>query len=75
MKEVKAGGAEETGHFDVIELLGLDRVTEMKLLEEGGKNWRKESEVEWGVGADGKDMEVRIVGMSAHGMSSLLCSV
>lgn len=75
VKEVKAGGAEETGHFDVIELLGLDRVTEMRLLEEGGKNWRKESEVEWGVGADGKNMEVRIVGMSAHGMSSLLCKL
>lgn len=76
----KPGGAEETGEFDVIELLGLSRFEEMRQLEEvgveeeGGKfvkrNWKKESEVEWGVGKEGRDLEVRIVGMSAHGKFS-----
>jgi len=69
-KPPKPGGAEETGYFDVVELLGQARVDEMKALEdadEGARNWRKEAEEEWGHGAEGKDLEVEVIGMSAHG--------
>lgn len=74
-KPHKPGGAEETGYFDVVELLGKARVEEMVALEEaevGGRNWRRESEEEWGHGAEGKDVEVEVVGMSAHGQSGVL---
>lgn len=69
-KPPKPGGAEETGYFDVVELLGQERVDELKALEEaeeGARNWKKEAEEEWGHGAEGKDVEVEVVGMSAHG--------
>ncbi|KAI5474547.1 tRNA (m5U54) methyltransferase Trm2 [Pseudohyphozyma bogoriensis] len=68
VKPVKPGGAEETGFFDVVELLGEERVAELQKAEsEDGVNWRKEAEGEWGAGATGKDVEVRVVGISAHG--------
>lgn len=68
-KAPKPGGVEEAGAFDVIEYLGAERVKE---LEEADRNWKKESEVEWGFGANGKDIEVRIVGMTSHGELSRL---
>lgn len=71
---IKPGGLEETAHFDIITLIGLERFNELKELEltgagnDGNKiNWRKESDLEWGGGAEGKDIEVRIIGISAHG--------
>ena len=66
-KAPKAGGAEETGYFDTVELLGLERVQEMEARAEEGREWRKEAEIEWGIGGEGRDIEVRVVGMSAHG--------
>lgn len=66
-KAPKPGGAEETGYFDTVELLGLERVKEMEGLAEEGREWRKEAEEEWGIGQEGKDVEVRVLGMSAHG--------
>ncbi|KAL8292128.1 hypothetical protein RQP46_001594 [Phenoliferia psychrophenolica] len=67
-KPHKPGGAEETGQFDVVELLGKERVEEMdKAAQDDGKDWRLEAEKEWGKAQDGKDVEVRVVGMSAHG--------
>ncbi|GAA6028273.1 hypothetical protein NBRC10512_003114 [Rhodotorula toruloides] len=64
-KAPKPGGVEEAGAFDVIELLGKARVEEMKRLEEEeGRDWRLEAEKEWGKDKDGKDVEVRIVGMN-----------
>lgn len=67
VKAVKPGGAEEAGAFDVIALLGQDRVAE---LEESDRDWKKESEAEWGWGADGKDIEVKIVELNSHGERS-----
>lgn len=67
-KAPKPGGVEEAGAFDVVEFLGAERVKE---LEESERNWKKESEEEWGFGANGKDIEVRIVGMSSHGKFEL----
>lgn len=67
-KPHKPGGAEETGAFDVLELLGAERVAAMELAAaEAGQDWRAEAEAEWGKAQDGKDVEVRVVGMSAHG--------
>ncbi|KAK4335446.1 tRNA (uracil(54)-C(5))-methyltransferase [Rhodotorula toruloides] len=67
-KAPKPGGVEEAGAFDVIELLGKERVDELKRLEEEeGRDWRLEAEKEWGKDKDGKDVEVRIVGMNDHG--------
>ncbi|KAK4701850.1 hypothetical protein P7C70_g4374, partial [Phenoliferia sp. Uapishka_3] len=67
-KPHKPGGAEETGQFDVLELLGVERVKEMdREAEDADRDWRSEAEAEWGKGFDGKDVEVRVVGMSAHG--------
>lgn len=69
-KAPKAGGAEEAGYFDTIELLGKERVEELDRIEEEDEDanyWRNKSTEEWGFGKDGKDIEVRIVGMSAHG--------
>jgi len=72
VKAPKPGGVEEAGAFDVIELLGKERVEEMQKLEQEGKNWRGEAEKEWGVGANGKDVEVKIVGINSHGAVSHL---
>lgn len=63
-KPPKPGGVEEAGAFDVKELLGEVRVLEM---DEMDRDWKKESEVEWGFGAEGKEIQVRVVGMNAHG--------
>lgn len=78
VKPVKAGGAEETGYFDAVQFFGKEVYDQMKELELGttvdgvrkeGRNWKKEAELEWGIGAEGKDVEVQIVGISAHGTS------
>lgn len=67
-KAPKPGGVEEAGAFDVIELLGAERVEELqRLQEEEGRDWTKEAEQEWGKGPDGKDVEVRVVGSNDHG--------
>ncbi|GAA5925740.1 tRNA (uracil(54)-C(5))-methyltransferase [Sporobolomyces koalae] len=68
VKAPKPGGVEEAGAFDVIELLGQARVNELQQLErEEGKDWRKAAELEWGIGATGKDVEVKIVSINSHG--------
>jgi len=74
VKAPKPGGVEEAGAFDVIELLGRERVEEMQKLEQEGKNWRAEAEAEWGIGANGKDVEVKIVGINSHGAFFLSAS-
>ncbi|GAA5984269.1 hypothetical protein JCM10908_006117 [Rhodotorula pacifica] len=67
-KAPKPGGVEEAGAFDVIELLGEERVKELqRLQEEEGRDWTKEAEQEWGKGAEGKDVEVRVVGSNDYG--------
>lgn len=72
-KAPKPGGVEEAGAFDVLELLGAERVQELqRLQEEEGRDWAKEAEEEWGKGAEGKDVEVRVVGSSDHGALPLL---
>lgn len=68
VKAVKPGGAEEAGAFDVVALLGQERVNE---LEASDRDWKKESEVEWGFGAGGKDLEVDIVALNSHGEMQL----
>lgn len=68
MKAPKPGGVEEAGAFDVVELLGAERVEELQKLEkEEGTDWRKAAEEEWGNGPNGKDLEVKIVGINSHG--------
>ncbi|GAA5833387.1 hypothetical protein JCM3766R1_005487 [Sporobolomyces carnicolor] len=68
VKAPKPGGVEEAGAFDVIELLGAERVEELERLEKDeGKDWRKAAEEEWGSGPNGKDVELRIVGINSHG--------
>ncbi|GAA5948016.1 hypothetical protein JCM3765_007072 [Sporobolomyces pararoseus] len=68
VKAPKPGGVEEAGAFDVIELLGAERVAELERLEkEEGKDWRKAAEEEWGNGPNGKDIEIKIVGINSHG--------
>jgi hypothetical protein len=70
VKAPKPGGVEEAGAFDVIELLGAERVEEMQKMEsEEGKDWRKAAEEEWGSGPNGKDVELNIVGINSHGES------
>ncbi|GAA6013747.1 hypothetical protein JCM10207_008178 [Rhodosporidiobolus poonsookiae] len=67
-KPVTPGGAEEAAAFDIVELLGADRVKELeRLRDEDGRDWKVESEKEWGKDKDGKDVEVRVVGISGHG--------
>ncbi|KWU47153.1 hypothetical protein RHOSPDRAFT_28167 [Rhodotorula sp. JG-1b] len=67
-KAPKPGGVEEAGAFDVIELLGAERVKELqRLQEEEGRDWTKEAELEWGKGPEGKDVEVRVAGSNDHG--------
>lgn len=66
-KPPKPGGAEETSHFDTLRFLGSERVQELRALEEVHGDGKKAAEVEWGVGAEGKDVEVTIVGLSSHG--------
>jgi hypothetical protein len=75
VKPPKPGGAEETGHFDVLTFLGSARVDELRALEELHGDGKKAAELEWGVGAEGKDVEVRILGMSAHGKRTYLLIV
>lgn len=70
-KPVKAGGAEETGYFDVMHYLGTSRVAELRALEAEQGDGKRAAELEWGVGAEGKDVQVRIIGMSAHGKGLL----
>lgn len=73
-KAPKPGGVEEAGAFDVIELLGAERVKELqRLQEEEGRDWTKEAELEWGKGPEGKDVEVRVVGSNDHGASLFVC--
>ncbi|GAA5868134.1 hypothetical protein JCM3774_001031 [Rhodotorula dairenensis] len=67
-KAPKPGGVEEAGAFDVIELLGAERVQELQQWhEEEGRDWTKEAEQEWGKGPEGKDVEVRVVSSNDHG--------
>jgi tRNA (uracil-5-)-methyltransferase len=68
VKAVKPGGAEEAGAFDVVALLGRARVDELDAAS-SDRNWKKESEAEWGYGATGKDIEVDIVALNSHGES------
>ena len=75
-KAPKPGGVEEAGAFDVIELLGAERVKELqRLQEEEGRDWTKEAELEWGKGPEGKDVEVRVVGSNDHGAFSASSSI
>lgn len=68
VKAPKPGGVEEAGAFDVVELLGAERVAELERMEkEDGKDWRKAAEEEWGNGPNGKDIEIKIVGINSHG--------
>ncbi|GAA6063380.1 hypothetical protein JCM10212_001479 [Sporobolomyces blumeae] len=68
VKPPKPGGVEEAGAYDVVELLGQDKVDEMRRLEQDDlRDWRKEAELEWGIGPDGKDVQVRVVGINSHG--------
>ncbi|SCZ88347.1 BZ3500_MvSof-1268-A1-R1_Chr2-1g04351 [Microbotryum saponariae] len=70
IKAVKPGGAEEVGAFDVVEFLGPERVEALEEEAErsGVRDWsRKEAEKEWGFGAEGKSVQVRVVGLNAHG--------
>lgn len=67
-KAPKPGGAEEAGAFDVIALLGQERVDELRRLQEDeARDWVAEAEREWGRGAEGKDLEVEVVGWTDHG--------
>ncbi|GAA5833494.1 hypothetical protein JCM9279_001543 [Rhodotorula babjevae] len=67
-KPPKPGGAEEAGAFDVVALLGEDRVAELnRLQQEEGRDWVAEAEREWGQGAQGKDLDVQVVGWTDHG--------
>ncbi|GAA5895266.1 hypothetical protein JCM8208_005956 [Rhodotorula glutinis] len=67
-KPPKPGGAEEAGAFDVVALLGEDRVAELtRLQQDEGRDWAAEAEREWGRGAQGKDLEVQVVGWTDHG--------
>ncbi|KAM0749152.1 S-adenosyl-L-methionine-dependent methyltransferase [Meredithblackwellia eburnea MCA 4105] len=68
-KPPKPGGAEETGAFDVLEWLGRERVQELeKWIEEDDEGDCCElAAKEWGKGKDGKEVEVEVVGLSAHG--------
>ncbi|SGY21528.1 BQ5605_C016g08249 [Microbotryum silenes-dioicae] len=69
-KAVKPGGAEEVGAFDVVEFLGPERVEALEEEAErsGVRDWsRNEAEKEWGFGAQGKSVQVRVVGLNAHG--------
>lgn len=67
VKPPKPGGAEETGHFDVLTFLGSARVAELRASEETNGDGKYAAEMEWGVGMEGRDIEVRILGISAHG--------
>ncbi|KDE09208.1 hypothetical protein MVLG_00530 [Microbotryum lychnidis-dioicae p1A1 Lamole] len=69
-KAVKPGGAEEVGAFDVVEFLGPERVEALEEEAERSRvrDWsRNEAEKEWGFGAQGKSVQVRVVGLNAHG--------
>ncbi|KAM0791417.1 hypothetical protein ACM66B_005877 [Microbotryomycetes sp. NB124-2] len=62
-KDVKPGGAEEVGSFDVVALLGSDNVQELG----DSREWYKKSLDEYGSGAQGKNVTVRIVDINSHG--------
>lgn len=67
-KPSKPGGAEETGYFDTVELLGKDTIEAMQAQED--VDWCGAAIVEWGIGPNGKEATVRVIGMSAHGLWS-----
>ncbi|KAK4054428.1 tRNA(m5U54)methyltransferase [Microbotryomycetes sp. JL201] len=62
-KAVKPGGAEEVGAFDVAALLGHDRVEELG----NPREWYRKSLEEWGSGAQGKNVTVKVVDLNSHG--------
>lgn len=69
-KPPKPGGAEEAGAFDVVALLGEERVAELtRLQQDEGRDWVAEAVREWGQGKEGKDLEVQVVGWTDHGAS------
>ncbi|GAA5996675.1 tRNA (uracil(54)-C(5))-methyltransferase [Rhodotorula paludigena] len=68
VKPPKPGGVEEAGAFDVLELLGKERVDELvRLQDDEGRDWVAEAEREWGKGAEGKDVKVRVLALNDHG--------
>lgn len=68
IKPPKPGGAEEAAAFDIVELLGKERVKELeRKVEEDGWDAYSEAVKEWGKDKEGKDIEVRIAGISDHG--------
>lgn len=68
VKPPKPGGVEEAGAFDVLELLGQERVDELvRLQDDEGRDWVAEAEREWGKGAEGEDVEVRVLALNDHG--------
>ncbi|GAA5975857.1 hypothetical protein JCM11641_002822 [Rhodosporidiobolus odoratus] len=68
VKPPKPGGAEEAAAFDIIELLGEVRVKELeKKVSEDGWDAYEEAVKEWGKDANGKDVEIKVVGISDHG--------
>jgi tRNA (uracil-5-)-methyltransferase len=70
IKPPKPGGAEEAAAFDIVEHLGAERVKELeRRVEEDGWDAYKEAVAEWGKDKEGKDIEVRIAGISDHGAS------
>lgn len=69
VKPPKPGGAEEAAAFDIIELLGQAKVEELKQKEVEGWSAYNEAVKEWGKDKEGKDLEVRVAGISDHGAS------
>ncbi|GAA5856780.1 hypothetical protein JCM8547_008838 [Rhodosporidiobolus lusitaniae] len=68
VKPPKPGGAEEAAAFDIVELLGKERVKELeRRMEEDGWDSYGEAVKEWGKDREGKDVEIRVVGISDHG--------
>ncbi|GAA6034092.1 hypothetical protein JCM8097_000691 [Rhodosporidiobolus ruineniae] len=68
IKPPKPGGAEEAAVFDIIELLGAERVKELeRKQEEDGWDAYEEAIKEWGKDKAGRDMDVRVVGINDHG--------
>ncbi|BGP16307.1 hypothetical protein JCM10213_006463 [Rhodosporidiobolus nylandii] len=67
VKPPKPGGMEEAAAFDIVALLGKERVDELEGKITEGWNAYQEAVNEWGKDRDGKDVEVRVVGISDHG--------
>lgn len=63
---VKPGGLQETASFDISLLLGKETVDKMLALKPA-KEWRKSAEEAFGFGQSGKDVELTIQSLSAHG--------